>query len=118
MATNCAASVRTMASDAICSACGLRSMLPLLNPTGSIAGIPEERVVIVMKFGGTSLSDPSRIQNAAALVRGVDGPKAVVASAMGGVTDRLLAAGAAAERGETAWSQKLYCCLMKKTQPA
>ncbi|HSR43298.1 MAG TPA: hypothetical protein VLL48_14015, partial [Longimicrobiales bacterium] len=48
---------------------------------------------VVHKFGGTSLSDASRYERAAELVRsGAPGPVAVVVSAPAGVTDALLEA--------------------------
>ncbi|MCB9666456.1 MAG: bifunctional aspartate kinase/homoserine dehydrogenase I [Alphaproteobacteria bacterium] len=55
--------------------------------------------MIVMKFGGTSVGSAARIAHVASLVVGQRGPVAVVTSAMGGVTDELLAAGRAAEAG-------------------
>ena len=44
----------------------------------------------VHKFGGTSLADPERIRHVASLIEDTASPTAVVVSAMGGVTDRLL----------------------------
>jgi aspartokinase/homoserine dehydrogenase 1 len=44
----------------------------------------------VHKFGGTSLATPDRIRHVASLVADQSTPTAVVVSAMGGVTDRLL----------------------------
>jgi len=44
----------------------------------------------VHKFGGTSLADPDRIRHVAGLVDDMPRPTALVVSAMGGVTDRLL----------------------------
>lgn len=46
--------------------------------------------MIVMKFGGTSMGSGERISNVADLVRADPRPKAVVVSAVGGVTDKLL----------------------------
>jgi aspartate kinase len=64
------------------------------------------RGAIVMKFGGTSLADADAIARALAIVRGArdeaPGPIVVVASAMAGVTDRLLDLASAAERGDEA----------------
>ena len=56
----------------------------------------------VHKFGGTSLADPSRIQHVADLVGADSPPTAVIVSAMGGVTDRLLALTDAAPNGSLA----------------
>jgi aspartate kinase len=58
--------------------------------------------VIVYKFGGTSLADAERIRHAAELVRGCQGPRAVVVSALGGVTDELLALADRAGKGSGA----------------
>ena len=47
---------------------------------------------LVMKFGGTSVANATRYQNVArVLAAEPEGPKAVVVSAMSGVTDALLA---------------------------
>ena len=57
--------------------------------------------MIVMKFGGTSLADASRIRAAADIVRGrLPARPAVVVSAMAGVTDLLVRAAGAACAGE------------------
>ncbi len=58
---------------------------------------------LVMKFGGTSVGSAAAIQQLSAIVRAArsDWPRlAVVVSAMSGVTDALLHAAHAAERGE------------------
>jgi aspartate kinase len=46
--------------------------------------------MIVMKFGGTSVGDGARIAGVAQLVKREKGPKVVVVSALGGVTDKLV----------------------------
>ncbi len=59
--------------------------------------------LVVMKFGGTSVQDASAIGRTAEIVRGrvAAGHRAVVVvSALAKVTDQLLAAGAAAGRGD------------------
>ena len=56
----------------------------------------------VHKFGGTSLASPERIRHAADLICDAAPPTAVVVSAMGGVTDRLLALTDAAPDGSLA----------------
>ena len=56
--------------------------------------------MIVMKFGGTSVGSAERIANVASLVAQVEGPKALVVSAMGGTTDQLLEAATLAEAGD------------------
>ncbi len=60
-----------------------------------------ERPLVVHKLGGTSLGDASRIVRAARLLAAASRRRRVVAvvSAMGGVTDLLLAASHDAERG-------------------
>ncbi|MCE7958159.1 MAG: aspartate kinase, partial [Acidobacteria bacterium ACB2] len=59
------------------------------------------RPISVHKFGGTSLGSAERIVAAARLLRkaAARSPVVAVASAMGGVTDVLLAAARDAERG-------------------
>jgi len=54
----------------------------------------------IYKFGGTSLGDAARIRHAAGIVRACPDPVVVVVSAMGGITNLLVAAAALAERGE------------------
>ncbi len=56
----------------------------------------------VLKFGGTSVGSASRVARAAELIaqEATLGPVAVVVSAMGKTTDRLLAAAEAAARGD------------------
>jgi len=56
----------------------------------------------VMKFGGTTVGTPSRLAKAAGLIREaqLEGPVAVVVSAMGDTTDHLLDAARAVRNGE------------------
>lgn len=65
----------------------------------------ERRAPTILKLGGTSLAGTSRLRRAAAIVRRAarHSPVVVVVSAMGGVTDPLLALVAAAEAGERRW---------------
>ena len=59
--------------------------------------------MVVMKFGGTSVKDPAAIQRLARIVAresGLSGTPVVVVSAMSGITDQLLDAVAAVERGD------------------
>ena len=64
-------------------------------------------IVLVMKFGGSSLADEQRIRNAAGIVtaaaRGDSEPPVVVVSAMGGVTALLLTAADAAAKGDSSY---------------
>jgi aspartate kinase len=52
----------------------------------------------VLKFGGTSVADAAALERLVAIVRSRTGPRSVVVSALGGVTDRLLAVGDLAAR--------------------
>ncbi len=63
---------------------------------------------VVHKFGGTSLGTGERIYNAAGLLADIakKRPLVAVASAMGGVTDTLLAAARDAERGRLGAARK------------
>ncbi|HUU01860.1 MAG TPA: aspartate kinase [Myxococcota bacterium] len=54
---------------------------------------------IVMKFGGTSLGTADAMRHAAALVAAEPAERLVVCSAVGGVTDLLIAAGGSAQTG-------------------
>jgi bifunctional aspartokinase / homoserine dehydrogenase 1 len=64
--------------------------------------VSESHRVEVHKFGGTSVGDADRIAAVARIVREASARSriVVVVSAMAGITDLLVAAGAAAERGE------------------
>jgi len=68
---------------------------------------------VVMKFGGSSLANASRIRNVARIVyRFSDGNKIiVVASAMDDVTERLLEIGETAQKGEIAKARSLVSTL-------
>ena len=59
----------------------------------------------VLKFGGSSVATPERVQGVVSIVREARrrGPIVVVVSAFGGVTDMLVRAGAEAARGDGAW---------------
>lgn len=59
----------------------------------------------VLKFGGSSVADAGRIAHVADLVARArrQGPVAVVVSAVGGVTDRLVGAAGAAAAGDGSW---------------
>ena len=63
----------------------------------------------VMKFGGSSLADSSRIRGVAAIVRNAmeDEPVAIVLSAMKGITDSLISAARRAELGDPGYTQVL-----------
>jgi len=66
-----------------------------------VSGVRED--LVVMKFGGTSVEDARAMERTAAIVEGRQGKglrAVVVVSAMAKVTDQLLAAAAAAGRGD------------------
>ncbi len=68
---------------------------------GRVSGVRED--LVVMKFGGTSVEDARAMERTAAIVAGRRGRglrAVVVVSAMAKVTDQLLAAAAAAGRGD------------------
>lgn len=54
----------------------------------------------VHKFGGASLADAAAMRHAASIIAGMRGARIVVASAMAGVTDTLLAGAATAAAGD------------------
>ena len=76
--------------------------------------------VSVHKFGGTSLGDAGRILRAADLLRAASrrGPVVAVASAMGGVTDQLLAAARDAESGRIGAAKKAVEALRARHEEA
>lgn len=57
--------------------------------------------MLVMKFGGTSVGDARRVRESARITLTRPGPKVMVVSACGGVTNLLLEAGAAAARQDS-----------------
>jgi aspartate kinase len=64
--------------------------------------------MLVLKFGGTSVQDPAAIRRAAAIVRAHGGANpVVVVSAMAGVTNALVEAGAAARDGDPARAHRI-----------
>ncbi len=63
----------------------------------------------VLKFGGSSVADAERIRRVVAIVQEAarETPVVVVVSALGGMTNELLAAAHAAASGEPAWRDRL-----------
>lgn len=59
----------------------------------------------VLKFGGTSVGDVEPLLNVKQIVGSRKCAEVVVVSALGGVTDRLLATSAMAEKGDGAWRE-------------
>src|SRR5262249_1662266 len=60
----------------------------------------KKTIAEVHKFGGASLADAAAYKNAAAIVKGRKGPRAIVVSAPAGVTDKLLGLATRAAAGE------------------
>lgn len=58
----------------------------------------------VLKFGGTSVGTPESLANVRAIVESLDEPSIVTVSALGGITDRLIAAADAAAAGGTSYA--------------
>ena len=54
----------------------------------------------VLKFGGSSVGSVSGIQNLSKIAQGCEKPVVVVVSALGGVTDMLIATAVMAARGD------------------
>jgi aspartate kinase len=67
----------------------------------------------VLKFGGTSVADGAAISRVVSIVAARQGPRTVVVSALAGVTDGLLAIGAAAETDAAAASAELESLLAR-----
>jgi aspartokinase/homoserine dehydrogenase 1 len=65
--------------------------------------------VKILKFGGSSLAKPERVERVCGIVAGAagEGRIAVVVSAFGGVTDSLLATTGAAARREDSWIPRI-----------
>ncbi len=61
----------------------------------------------VLKFGGTSVGTIASLQNVKAIVEGISGPAIVVVSALGGLTDRLIATANSAARKETTFREAM-----------
>ena len=57
----------------------------------------------VLKFGGTSVGSPESILNLKKIVEAIDEPVIVVVSALGGITDRLIATSKLASDGNAAY---------------
>ena len=79
---------------------------------GAVRGSPrseesEAHSVKVLKFGGSSLATPERVRSVVDIVATelASGPVAVVVSALGGVTDQLVAASEAAARQSAAFEE-------------
>jgi len=70
--------------------------------------------LVVHKFGGSSLLDAAAFEHVGALLLQLEQPRqAVVVSAMGGVTDALLALTDAAAAGNSQWPQQLQALMQR-----
>ncbi len=70
--------------------------------------------MIVHKFGGTSVGDAPRFASVADILTGSPGPKAVVISAMSGVTDQLIKGARAAAEGRDSDYRQVKAGLMSR----
>ena len=61
----------------------------------------------VMKFGGTSVGTIESLRNVKAIVESCDEPVVVVVSALGGITDQLIATARLAAAGDIAHLEKI-----------
>ncbi|MGX7666610.1 bifunctional aspartate kinase/homoserine dehydrogenase I [Flavobacterium pedocola] len=61
----------------------------------------------VLKFGGTSVANPQNIAQSISVINGIAGKKAVIVSALGGVTDVLVDAVAKAQNKNIAYKELL-----------
>lgn len=62
--------------------------------------------MIVLKFGGTSVGTAESLANVKKIVESLDAPAVVVVSALGGLTDRLIATARMAADGDPAYIQE------------
>lgn len=67
--------------------------------------LPEEvtKGMIVLKFGGTSVGTTESLQNVKSIVESLDSDAVVVVSALGGLTDRLIATAKKAASGDSTY---------------
>ncbi len=61
----------------------------------------------VLKFGGTSVGSVNSILNVKKIVEAIDEPVVVIVSALGGITDKLLATSFMASKGDVAYEKEL-----------
>jgi bifunctional aspartokinase / homoserine dehydrogenase 1 len=80
--------------------------------------IVSEQGLQIWKFGGASLADAKAIERAARLIASHRGRLVIVASALGGVTDQLIAGAEHAVAGEAAATLRLARILRRRHQQA
>src|ERR1700691_2186024 len=75
-----------------------------------------QKLLQIMKFGGTSVGDARCIQRAAQILQEAarERPVAAVVSAMSGVTNRLIEAAKASEAGEIDMAISVFAALRKQ----
>lgn len=61
----------------------------------------------VLKFGGTSVGTSASLANVRSIVDSIEGPAVVVVSALGGLTDRLIATARLAEAGDESFRTEM-----------
>lgn len=61
----------------------------------------------VLKFGGTSVGTIESLKNVKAIVEGLDSPAIVVVSALGGLTDKLIATAKLSADGDTSYREEM-----------
>ena len=61
----------------------------------------------VLKFGGTSVGSVNSILSVKKIVEAIEEPVIVVVSALGGITDKLLATSTMASKGDLAYEKEL-----------
>lgn len=61
----------------------------------------------VLKFGGTSVGTVESLRNVKAIVEGLEIPAIVVVSALGGLTDRLIATAKSASEGKEDYTDEM-----------
>jgi aspartate kinase len=69
---------------------------------------------LVLKFGGTSVSDAAAVRRVASIVRRQEPPLVVVVSALAGVTDALLAVAERARNGAGAEVERVEAALLER----
>jgi len=77
-----------------------------VNPAAS-ANSPLAEGFKVLKFGGSSVANAENIQKVVSIVKSNNGKQIIVVSALGGVTDQLLKAGALAAVADEAYKEVL-----------
>lgn len=61
----------------------------------------------VLKFGGTSVGTVDSLRNVKRIIEGIEGPSVTVVSALGGLTDRLIATARMAAAGDTHYLEEM-----------